>query len=90
LFTPNDGQVMLAYVMNGEDVPFPNGFTLRLIVLGYYGTYWDKHLHEITVIDSVYDGSRHRQCWQDATRRAALESGRLLTQRRQTVRATVA
>jgi hypothetical protein len=25
-------------------------------VPGYYGTYWVKHLNEITVIDSVYDG----------------------------------
>ncbi len=23
---------------------------------GYYGTYWVKHLNEITVIDSVFDG----------------------------------
>jgi hypothetical protein len=42
--------------MNGEDLPFLNGFPLRLIVPGYYGTYWVKHLHEITVIDSVFDG----------------------------------
>src|SRR3569623_1969678 len=51
-----DGEVMLAYGMNGEDLPFLNGFPLRLIVPGYYGTYWVKHLNEITVIDSVYDG----------------------------------
>jgi sulfite dehydrogenase len=51
-----DGEVMLAYVMNGADLPVLNGFPLRLIVPGYYGTYWVKHLNEITVIDSVYDG----------------------------------
>ncbi|WFU42075.1 molybdopterin-dependent oxidoreductase [Bradyrhizobium sp. CB82] len=51
-----DGEVMLAYGMNGEDLPFLNGFPLRLIVPGYYGTYWVKHLNEITVIDNVYDG----------------------------------
>jgi sulfite dehydrogenase (cytochrome) subunit A len=51
-----DGEVMLAYGMNGEDLPFLNGFPLRLVVPGYYGTYWVKHLNEITVIDSVYDG----------------------------------
>ncbi|BAM91026.1 conserved exported hypothetical protein [Bradyrhizobium oligotrophicum S58] len=50
------GEVMLAYGMNGEDLPFLNGFPLRLIVPGYYGTYWVKHLNEITVIDSVFDG----------------------------------
>jgi DMSO/TMAO reductase YedYZ molybdopterin-dependent catalytic subunit len=51
-----DGDVMLAYAMNGEPLPFLNGFPLRLIVPGYYGTYWVKHLNEITVVDGVYDG----------------------------------
>jgi sulfite dehydrogenase (cytochrome) subunit A len=51
-----DGEVMLAYAMNGESLPFLNGFPLRLVVPGYYGTYWVKHLNEITVIDSIYDG----------------------------------
>ncbi|WP_316183438.1 molybdopterin-dependent oxidoreductase [Bradyrhizobium sp. SZCCHNRI1009] len=51
-----NGEVMLAYGMNGEDLPFLNGFPLRLIVPGYYGTYWVKHLNEITVVDGVFDG----------------------------------
>jgi DMSO/TMAO reductase YedYZ molybdopterin-dependent catalytic subunit len=50
------GEVMLAYGMNGEDLPLLNGFPLRLVVPGYYGTYWVKHLNEITVIDGVFDG----------------------------------
>lgn len=50
-----DGEVMLAYSMNEQDLPVLNGFPLRLVVPGYYGTYWVKHLNEITVIDSVYD-----------------------------------
>src|SRR3954447_16642196 len=50
-----DGEVMLAYGMNGDDLPVLNGFPLRLVVPGYYGTYWVKHLNEITVIDSVFD-----------------------------------
>ena len=51
-----DGEVMLAYAMNGKDLPILNGFPLRLVVPGYYGTYWVKHLNEITVIDNVFDG----------------------------------
>lgn len=51
-----DGEVMLAYSMNGEDLPMLNGFPLRLVVPGYYGTYWVKHLNEITVINNVFDG----------------------------------
>ena len=35
-----DGEVMLAYAMNGQDLPVLNGFPLRLVVPGYYGTYW--------------------------------------------------
>ena len=51
-----DGEVMLAYAMNGQDLPFLNGFPVRLVVPGYYGTYWVKHLSEIDVIDHVFDG----------------------------------
>jgi DMSO/TMAO reductase YedYZ molybdopterin-dependent catalytic subunit len=51
-----DGEVMIAYAMNGEDLPWLNGFPLRLVVPGYYGTYWVKHLNEITVIDHLFDG----------------------------------
>lgn len=51
-----DGEVMLAYGMNDDHLPVLNGFPLRLIVPGYYGTYWVKHLNEITVIDHEFDG----------------------------------
>jgi DMSO/TMAO reductase YedYZ molybdopterin-dependent catalytic subunit len=51
-----DGEVMLAWGMNGADLPFLNGFPLRLIVPGWYGTYWVKHLSEIMVLDHDFDG----------------------------------
>ena len=51
-----DPDVMIAYQMNGADIPMLNGFPVKLVVPGYYGTYWVKHLSEIEVIDSVYDG----------------------------------
>jgi sulfite dehydrogenase (cytochrome) subunit A len=51
-----NGEVMLAYSMNGQDLPFLNGYPVRLVVPGYYGTYWMKHLSEINVIDGVFDG----------------------------------
>jgi len=51
-----DGEVMLAFQMNGADIPMLNGYPVKLIVPGYYGTYWMKHLSEIEVIDQVYDG----------------------------------
>ncbi|MBS0235045.1 MAG: molybdopterin-dependent oxidoreductase [Proteobacteria bacterium] len=46
-----DGEVMVAYAMNGEALPFLNGFPLRLIVPGWYATYWMKMLTDIDVLD---------------------------------------
>ena len=51
-----DDDSILAYEMNGEVLPMLNGFPLRLIVPGYYGTYWVKHLNEITVTDETFGG----------------------------------
>jgi sulfite dehydrogenase len=51
-----DGEVMIAYAMNGADLPHLNGYPVRLVVPGYYGTYLVKHLNEITVTDDVFDG----------------------------------
>jgi sulfite dehydrogenase (cytochrome) subunit A len=50
-----DGEVMIAYSMNEEDIPWLNGFPVRLVVPGYYGTYWVKHLNEITVLDRPFE-----------------------------------
>jgi DMSO/TMAO reductase YedYZ molybdopterin-dependent catalytic subunit len=46
-----DGEVMLAYAMNGGQLPLLNGFPLRLIVPGWYSTYWVKMLNDIEVLD---------------------------------------
>ncbi len=46
-----DESVILAYEMNGEPIPYLNGFPLRLIVPGWYATHWIKSVSEITVLD---------------------------------------
>jgi sulfite dehydrogenase (cytochrome) subunit A len=51
-----DGEPMVAYQMNDQDLPMLNGFPLRLVVPGYYGTYWVKHVCQITVVDDMFDG----------------------------------
>ena len=51
-----EGEVMLAWGMNGADLPMLNGYPLRLIVPGYYGTYWVKHVTAIRVLDKPFDG----------------------------------
>lgn len=47
-----DGEVMLAYAMNGEELPMLNGYPLRLVVPGWFGTYHVKHLNEIIMSES--------------------------------------
>ena len=50
-----DGEVMLAYQMNGEQLPLLNGFPMRLIVPGWYSTYWVKMVSDIEVLDAPDD-----------------------------------
>jgi hypothetical protein len=45
-----DGEVMIAYAMNGAPLPMLNGFPLRLVVPGWYSTYWVKMLSDIEVL----------------------------------------
>ncbi len=51
-----NGDIILAYAMNGTDLPMLNGYPVRLIVPGYTGTYWVKHLTQIAVVNAVFTG----------------------------------
>lgn len=42
--------VIVAYAMNGADLPVLNGYPVRLVVPGYFATYWMKMLDDIEVI----------------------------------------
>ncbi len=44
-----DDHVILAYEMNGEDLPYLNGYPLRLVLPGYYSDSWVKMMSHITV-----------------------------------------
>lgn len=50
-----DGEVMIAYAANGAQLPLLNGFPLRLVVPGWYSTYWIKMLSDIEVLDKPDD-----------------------------------
>src|SRR5215470_15043692 len=50
----NDPDVIVAYQMNGQPLPMLNGYPARLVVPGWYATYWVKNLSEIEVIDHVF------------------------------------
>jgi len=50
-----DPDILVAYRMNGQALPMLNGYPARLVVPGWYATYWVKNLSEITVIDQVFE-----------------------------------
>lgn len=58
-----DPNVLVAYQMNGQPLPMLNGFPARLIVPGWYATYWVKHLSEITVLDHEFEGFWMRKAY---------------------------
>jgi sulfite dehydrogenase (cytochrome) subunit A len=51
-----DEHVMVAYAMNDAALPLLNGFPLRLVVPGWYATYWVKSLSEIAVLSEKFKG----------------------------------
>jgi DMSO/TMAO reductase YedYZ molybdopterin-dependent catalytic subunit len=48
-------EVLIAYRMNGAPLPMLNGFPARLVVPGWYATYWVKNLSEIVVTDQPFE-----------------------------------
>jgi DMSO/TMAO reductase YedYZ molybdopterin-dependent catalytic subunit len=51
-----DGEVMIAFAMNGQQLPLLNGFPLRIVVPGWFSTYWVKALDRIEVLDAPDTG----------------------------------
>ncbi|HEX4504120.1 MAG TPA: molybdopterin-dependent oxidoreductase [Alphaproteobacteria bacterium] len=50
-----NGEVIVAFAMNGAPMPVLNGFPLRLIVPGWYGNYWIKALTDIEALSTPDD-----------------------------------
>lgn len=51
-----DGEVLIAYEMNGQPLPMLNGYPLKLVVPGWYATYWVGALGAINVLTDSFDG----------------------------------
>jgi DMSO/TMAO reductase YedYZ molybdopterin-dependent catalytic subunit len=51
-----DESTLIAFEMNREPLPHWNGAPARLIVPGWTGTYWMKHLTDIRVQPTAFDG----------------------------------
>src|SRR5215468_5307405 len=50
-----DDNTLLAYEMNGEPLPHWNGFPVRVVVPGWTGTYWMKHVIAINAVSKPFD-----------------------------------
>src|SRR5260370_24023668 len=50
-----DGEVMVAYLMNDQRLPLFDRYPIRLIVPGWYATYWVKMLNDIEVLNGPDD-----------------------------------
>src|SRR6478752_4383762 len=50
-----DENTLVAYEMNGEPLPHWNGFPARIVVPGWTGTYWMKHVISISAISKPFD-----------------------------------
>ena len=51
-----DENTLIALEMNGQPLPHWNGAPARLVVPGWTGTYWVKHLTDIRIQPTAFDG----------------------------------
>src|SRR5262249_8688403 len=52
----SDKSTLLAFEINGKPLPHWNGAPARLVVPGWTGTYWMKHLTDIRIQPTAFDG----------------------------------
>ena len=61
-------ETLLAFKMNGEDIPLQNGYPLRMVCGGWPGSVSGKWLNRIVVRNQVHDGEKMaapcRTAWQ--------------------------
>jgi DMSO/TMAO reductase YedYZ molybdopterin-dependent catalytic subunit len=67
-------EVLIAYEMNSAPLPFLTGFPIRLVVPGWYATYWVKSVRSITVWDQPFAGYWMATAYQIPAAQGANES----------------
>jgi sulfane dehydrogenase subunit SoxC len=72
--------VLLAYAMNGEPIPAPHGFPLRLIVPDWYGMASVKWLRSITATAEPFQGVQQAQLYR--YRRSEDDAGTPVTRKK--------
>jgi DMSO/TMAO reductase YedYZ molybdopterin-dependent catalytic subunit len=73
-------EILIAYEMNGAPLPMLNGFPVRLVVPGWYATYWVKALTEVNVLPQRYDGYWMSKAYRIPTTANAVEAPDKLAQ----------
>jgi DMSO/TMAO reductase YedYZ molybdopterin-dependent catalytic subunit len=58
LFKALEDETLIAWAMNGEDIPHYNGYPLRLVCAGWPASVSGKWLKRIVVRDQVHDGPK--------------------------------
>lgn len=53
-----EDETLIAWAMNGEDIPYHNGYPLRLICGGWPGSTSGKWLNRIVIRNKVHDGNK--------------------------------
>jgi DMSO/TMAO reductase YedYZ molybdopterin-dependent catalytic subunit len=73
-----DENTLIAFEMNGHPLPHWNGAPARLVVPGWTGTYWMKHLSEIHIQPTAFDGFWMRSAYRIPT--GAFPTARFVSQ----------
>ena len=53
-----EAESLIAWSMNGEDLPYLNGYPLRLVFGGYPASCSGKWLHKVVIRNKVHDGAK--------------------------------
>ena len=53
-----EDETLIAWAMNGQDIPFVHGHPLRLVVGGWPASVSGKWLHTIAIRDKIHDGAK--------------------------------
>jgi sulfite dehydrogenase len=74
-------EVLVAYEMNGKPLPMLNGFPVRLVVPGWFATYWVKALTEIMVLPHRFDGYWMAKAYKIPANKAGSEEPKQLAEK---------
>ncbi len=53
-----EDEALIAWSMNGQDIPYMNGYPLRLVIGGWPGSVCGKWLRKIVIRNQVHDGPK--------------------------------